>query len=230
MTIRIPVALAVGILALWQSSRAASLSNTTTTVETKCVERGVLSSVEVSNAIILARQCGLSQAVRLRTYYFQPISSDWNFGIEVRGAEVVSGRRVAYVTVEVYRHEVHPESVVRSLGKLWVARGAVCTNEFALFAVGGGRSIRVRMPAALPLGTADRILAAFAAKRIEYTKSNRGLRKEIEQSGFSTPDELEGPGVDGRYKARVGASHGREVEFTLEGERVRILSFAYFSS
>jgi hypothetical protein len=163
----IAILLTVCLNAFWTSCQAGESSGTGANLPTNFVERGVLSPAEISSAIALAKQCGLAEAASVETYYFQPISLDWNYGIEVRGREVVSGRWISYVTVDICRHEAGPERKMKSLGKFWVAPGEVRTNDFATFVV-SNRTIRVEMPRTLALATADKVVDAFAARKIQY--------------------------------------------------------------
>jgi len=201
-------------------------ASSSTNIQTMFVERGRLSPDELSTVIALAHKCGLRQVVSVRTYYFEPIM-EWNFGIEARGPEALSGRRISYVTVDIYRHEAQTESLLQSLGKFWVARGEVRTNEFASFSV-SNRTIRVKTPRSLPLTTADNIISAFSTRQVHY--SDPSWREEIEKYDFSTPNELMGPGKDGSYRARKGGHSGCEIEFTFDGDKLRVVNVSFFTS
>jgi hypothetical protein len=218
----------VSLLVSGSLCRAGDAPNASTNLHTSFVERGVLSPSEVSNAVALAKQCGVQEAVSVRTYYFDPIDEHWTYGIEVKGREVISDRRVSYVTVDVWRHKAEAQKL-KALGEFWVAKGEVRTNEFATF-VASNRTIRIRLPHTIPLATADQILAAFSAKRVQYPKGQESLRETIEREDFSAPNELEGPGENGTYKATKGGHSGWGVEFTLEGDTVKIVSIWSFTS
>lgn len=218
----------VSLLVFCSLCQAGETLNAATHLHTSFVERGVLSPSEVSNVVALAKQCGVKEAVSVRTYYFDPIDEHWTYGIEVRGREVISDRRISYVTVDVWRHKADAQKL-KAQGEFWVAKGEVRTNEFATFVV-SDRTIRVRLPHTIPLATADRMLAAFSAKRVQYPKGQESLREAVEREDFSAPNEIEGPGENGAYKATKGGHSGWEVEFTLEGDTVKIVNIWSFTS
>ena len=225
----IAIILAFCLCACCARCSAAESSIISTNIQTHFVEHGILSAAEISNVVELARQCGLDQAASVNTYYFQPISIDWNFGIEVKGREIESARRISWVTVDVYRHETSPDRKMKSLGKFWVADGEVRTNEFASFIV-SNRTIRVKMPRTLALDTADKILKAFATRKIRYGTNDPLWRQAVEEYDFSAPDELTGPGNAGVYKIRKGEYGGCELEFKVEGDSVEIVAVSHFAT
>lgn len=209
-------------------SHATESPNPFTNIEMSFVERGVLSPTEISNVLVLASECRVTNPVRIRTFYFDPIDENWTYLIEVKGRETVSGRRISCVTVDVWRHQADAKKL-KSLGEFWVADGEVRTNEFAAFSV-SNRTFRVSIPRSLPIETADKILAAFAAKRIQYPDGQKFLQETIEQEDFSTPNELNGPDENGKYKATKGGHSGWEVEFKLENDTIKITTISYFIS
>lgn len=212
----------------WVECRATEAPSAFTNIETSFVERGVLSPTEISNVLVLAGECGVTNPVGIRTLYFDPIDENWTYLIEVKGRETVSGRRISCVTVDVWRHQADAKKL-KSLGEFWVADGEVRTNEFATFSA-GNRTFRVATPRSLPIETADKILAAFAAKRIQYPDGQKFLQETIEQEDFSTPNELNGPDENGKYKATKGGHSGWEVEFKLENDTIKITTISSFIS
>ncbi len=186
------------------------------------VDHVVLSPSEISNALILAKKCGLQNPVRISTGYCLPTRA---YFIEVKDRESISGRRIKYLSV-VINHEKTEEQKLFSLGKFWVGSGDIWTNEFATFKI-KDQTIRVRMPHTLSLDTADRIITAFSTKRVLYDKNDLWWG-EFKPESFSAPDSLEGPDENGVFKAVKGDLSGFVVEFKLKGDAVKIIRIGTF--
>ena len=228
MKLLIAILLSFGLNAFQVICLADEGSGALAEVQTHFVEHGIISPAEVSSVIALAKQCGLAEALSVETYYFQPISRDWNYAIEVKGREVVSGRRISYLTVDISHHETEPKNKMKSMGKFWVGRDDVRTNDFAMF-VSGNRTNRVEMPRTLELATFDKIISAFAARMIHYPDVYASQQKAVEQADVSTPDKLTGPDKDGKSTITKGVYYrGCEIEFTLEGEEIEVVSVSFF--
>jgi hypothetical protein len=170
--------------------RSGAETNTVKGLQLHFEPSAVLSDRELATVIRLAKKCGITNAVEVNTFYHYP-SSDR--GIGVKSAEIIRGRKISFVTVNIEREkwsskEVRRQSeVLKSIGEFWVSRYGVRTNVLTTFSVNGG-TIRVNLLDDIPLPTADKIIDAFAAGRIRFSS---GVDKsQLQEVDFSKPESL----------------------------------------
>jgi hypothetical protein len=179
-----------------------------------------LSTEEAKAVIKLANQGGVTNIAKVSTYYRHPTSE---LGINVSGAEVITGRFVSFVTVHIFTERLagelaNPTNVMASEGEFWVRRGfGVQTNTLAVLHV-RDRTVRVRVGEKVTLEQADRLVAAFAERKIRYkvTPGNVG------RPDFSRPESLR-VGKDGSIWVTYSCGDWCSVSFECVLEKAEVV-------
>jgi hypothetical protein len=146
-----------------------------------------LSDSELMSVIKLAQKAGVKNVTRIHTYYIHPSPEA---GIAVLGAEIVNGRNITFPSVNI-RTEGLTEELSRNFtnvllweGKYWVERWGVETNTLTLFEM-KGQKIRVKLDKKVPLGQADRVIAALSAGKVSFADAK--TKREAEDVNLSKP-------------------------------------------
>jgi hypothetical protein len=212
-------------------------------IRTNFVATGVLSSLEVSNVVRLAEECGISNVAEVSTVYQRP-STSW--AICVKSQEIVTGRRIDYQTLQVFsdsgsgpwRQPSASQPPLR-VGQFWVPRTVhlpVVDHEALAFETGTGE-IRVEILGDIPLEIADKIVNSFAAGRIRFADENvrrRGepgtltLPRTFVKPAYSHPTEIRKSPQESHYSISFSDSLDEYV-FDLDGEEVNILTVIHIN-
>jgi hypothetical protein len=213
-----------------------------TQIRTIFVPNAVLSSLEVSNIVKLAEECGMSNIVEVSTVHQRP-STSWE--ISVKSQEVVTGRRIEYQTLAVFSDSgsQRPQPSITQpplrVGQFWVPRSLqlpVVDHEAVTFKTGTGE-IRVEIQGDIPLEIADKIVGAFAAGRIRFAEDSAKRHVHFEtltrprnlvKPAYSHPISIGTFSWNSHYRITFADSLDLYV-FDLEGEEVNILSVLHIN-
>jgi hypothetical protein len=200
-------------------------------VRTKFVTDAVLSPDELNIVVKFAKSRGMSNVAEVETFHYQP--GNLYRGIKVTSPEKVSGRKITYQTLEIFREgwnwkakPTTPGQVI-SVGPFWVEGLASWPkdNELTTFVTAKG-TIRVNVEAEIPIATADKIIKCFATGKILY--ADELMKVTREHINFSQPKHLrishkDGPEAALHYWISFSQSN-EQFKFVLRDNDVKVVS------
>jgi hypothetical protein len=141
-------------------------------ITTNFAKDATLTPEQVQTVLELARECGLAEPTEVTTRRTHPLNRRF---VVVRGKDHTDGRRSFYEQVDVWFSQwekaVSDGTDVKKRGEFRVVPPYVVKTQFATFEV-GGRTVTVQMADdTISLEVADRILSAFATKKIRFERS-----------------------------------------------------------
>ena len=161
-------------------------------VETDFAPEGVLNEEQVNIVRQLALKAGLPSVGKITTYSIAPSSYH---GIIATGVEEVVGREVRWTSVTIHyqneKWEPHireENKVAHRIGDFWISKGGGPVDEArgARFNY-KGRQIRVRLLDGVQVAFAERIIAAFAAGKVQYANQEDQKTADQWRKGDLTP-------------------------------------------
>jgi hypothetical protein len=144
-----------------------ALAQTNTNLLTKFVPDAVLTSTQVQDVLELARQCGVTNAQELKTFYFYHVG---RLCLEVKDKEDVSKLTVDYCTVDVHWTAWGQQTTnvdAKRVGEFWVDPPYLETNHFALF-MHDNKSLRIRLDPEIALSVATTIFKGIENGDVAY--------------------------------------------------------------
>lgn len=195
-----------------------------------------LDATELRSVVKLAKLCGMEQVAEVRTFHYLPTSYR---GIEVTGADQISGRNITYKTLEIFRegwtYKPKPTGPLQtiSVGPFWVeGLGIPATHTATLFNTVSG-SVRVNVEAGISNNVADTIIRAFTSTNflVRESKGIGGLeiggvdRSLIERENLSRPDMLTKGETSDYYWIRFAG--GLNYECVLSSNKVCVVSVRF---
>ena len=231
MSASIPTYFAAAIFACFAQQTKATLTNSGVSVHTSFIANARLDAAELSNVVKVANMCGIQQVAEVRTFYYLPTSSR---GIEVTGADHVSGRNVTYQTLEIFRegwfYKAKPAGTLQaiSVGPFWVdGLGFPTTHKATLFDTVNG-SIRLQVGAGISTNDADTIISAFTSTNF-LVRESQGIGSVdwplIKSENLSRPNMLMKAETKDHYL--IWFSEGLNYECVVSSNKVWVLSFRY---
>jgi hypothetical protein len=231
--------LAIAILLPWTSKGAGPRTN--------YAPNAVLSAKQLDQVVALAHKCGMSNVTEVITFHFSPGT---NRGIRARGDEIINGRSVTYKTLAIWT-DLWSSMMNPPAGRNVVWIGPFCAEpadllqnhtEFA-FKTHAGEA-RVQISDNVALETADRIVEAFAARRIRF--ADESVHDQVEPGNLTPRGTRSTPNYDrptwiGRHPTMGLLDSGNvywisfygrldQLQVELTGEKVKILSIMHIVS
>ena len=210
-----------------QRGMSAAGTNDQRAIRTEFVADAVLNREELNAVVALAKACGLDEIASVKTFHHLPSGGR---GILVTSAERISGRKVTFDTLEVFREgwAYRPKPAVpagsKSSGEFWVdAQQRPTAHELTTFSTPRG-TIRVQVSSGIPIDMAELIVKAFATGRISY--SDEFTRSSCKGVDFSQPQWLGRADSGGVYEISFSGGPNR-YKFTVVGDGVRIESVVF---
>lgn len=196
-------------------------------IQTNFDPNAQLTPAEMQTVVKLAQRFGINKVAKVETKNIHP-SPD--FYVKATSTETVKGREISYVTVDIYRkqwtsNQLHiSKSKYRTIGDFSVDPEDVITNRLTVFKI-GEKAVRLDINK-VPLTTADRLIAVFAAGKIRF--SNPALAAKYKALDLSSLYSLwqEGGPNNQQPTYVLGFSlsplHGRYYLFRLEADEVLV--------
>ena len=230
MRATLPVLFLAAILACFVQLSKATPTNYVARINTKFIADAKLDADDLTNVVKLAKLCGIGQVVEVRTFHYLPGVSR---GIEVTGADYVSGRDVTYQTVEIFRegwfHNARPAKTLpgTSVGLFWVeGLGLATTHAVRLFDTVNGLS-RVEVGFGISTNVTDTIINAFMHTNFIIRESpgfESVVKPSIEQENLRRPEMLTRAENKDHYMINFSGG-GRIYECVLSSKKVYVVSF-----
>ena len=210
-----------------QRGMSAAGTNDQPVIRTEFVADAVLNREELNAVVGLAKASGMDEIASVKTFHHLPSGGR---GILVTSAERISGRKVSFNTLEVFREgwAYRPKPAVparsKSSGKFWVdAQQRPTAHELTTFSTSKG-TIRLQVSAGIPIDMAERIVNAFTTGRISY--ADEFTKSSCKGVDFSQPQWLGRADSGGVYEISFSGGQNR-YKFTVVGDGVRIESVVF---
>lgn len=168
-------------------------------------EKGAsLTPRELGQALVLAKECGISEPGEVSTMYFIPGGGK---GIHVKSTERISGRDIAVDELTIGKAgwtEMTPGKDAKRVGKLWAVPSDKYTRHLRVYDFRGER-IRVQMSGGISAELADKVMALIAARQVRF-RAKDGVwnfdQEEMEKMLAAKPTALTKQG-DGAFWLHV---------------------------
>jgi hypothetical protein len=148
-----------------------------TSITTDFVQDGKLTSGEISQVLKLARQCGLSNAVKITTFYHLPTVAK---GISVKGEDFIQGSNTRFDTVYIDKigWNGKPDPTNNLIGNFGVNQKA--TTLLRSYELNKQQTIQVSIGEGVEIAVADKVMALFVAGELPF--SSHENKDELEST------------------------------------------------
>jgi hypothetical protein len=169
------------LLALWLP-----LNRSAAGIRTSFAAKADLSPKDLEQVVELSHKCGIKNVTEITTAYGIP--GHYYRGITVRGDETVNGRKITYYTLEVMKEnwsrdqKPAPGQGFVIVGPFWASSALQYEPRTEFILKPQSTDLRVQILGEVSLETADKIVAAFSAGKIEFADEN--IHNQVETPTF----------------------------------------------
>jgi hypothetical protein len=203
----------------------ANENNVARPLQTDFAKDAQLTEDELNQIVLLARQSGISNVAKVRTFHYLPVGGR---GISAESKRRIEGRNTSYETLWVHRSGwggAVPEPGAKRVGSFWAigSKHSTLTRTYEI----NGDTNQITIGAGIEIKFADKVISLLASKKVRFENDwPHGLFAELQNS---CPYEIRKDHNGKAYELWYSRPALRSVTFKLGKNEVIVLSVAVIS-